>query len=274
MKKRTLGLALGAGSTKGFAHIGVLQVLREQKIPIDMISGCSMGAIIGAVYAVGGDMYMLQKYLGTLSLRSYMDITNPFNGGLMRGNRLQELIKTFTHNKDFSQTEIPFVCVAVNVANGELVTFDSGKLHEAVRASMSMPAFFQPVHIDGATYVDGGILDRVPVKALKDRGMDRVIGVDVGYRGEEVDAAAMNAYQLTSQTINIMQWEMSKLSQKQADVMIVPPVRQFIKSHFQMDMLDRSIEEGRRATEEALPEIRDLLRKRMCWRPFTKLSGR
>ena len=274
MKKKTLGLALGAGSTKGFAHIGVLQVLREQKIPIDMIAGSSMGAIIGAIHAVGGDMYILQRYLHTISFRNYMDIANPFNGGLMRGNRLQELIKTFTHNKDFSQTEVPFVCVAVDVASGELVTFDSGKLHEAVRASMSMPAFFQPAHIDGKTYVDGGILDRVPVKALKERGMDYVIGVDVGYRGEEVDTGAMNAYQLTSQTINIMQWEISKLSQKQADVMIVPPVRQFVKSYFQMDMLDRSIEEGRRATEEALPEIRALLEKKTGWRSLIKLSGR
>lgn len=274
MGRKTLGLALGAGSTKGFAHIGVLQVFQEHGLPVDMISGCSMGAIIGGIYAVGGDMYMLQKYLNTLNLRSYIDLGNPFNGGLMRGDRLQELIQIFTHNKDFSEAKTPFVCVAVNAESGCLETLDSGKIFKSIRASMSMPAFFQPAHLNGKIYVDGGVIDRVPVGALKERGIDVAVGVDVGYRGEVEDAGAMNVYELTSHTINIMQWQISKLSQKQADVMIVPQVRAYVRGHFQMDMVDRSIEEGRRAAEEALPKIQEALARKKGWRTVIGLPGR
>ncbi|MDO4573322.1 MAG: patatin-like phospholipase family protein, partial [Clostridia bacterium] len=156
MKRRTLGLALGAGSTKGFAHIGVLQVLEERGSRLDMIAGCSMGAIIGGMYAVGGDMRLLHKYLNTLNLREFLDIGSPFNGGLLKGRRIQELLQIFTHNKSFDQTRLPFCCVAVDAESGELKVFDEGRLHEAIRASMSMPAFFQPAHLNGRTYIDGG----------------------------------------------------------------------------------------------------------------------
>ncbi len=274
MKRRTLGLALGAGSTKGFAHIGVLQVLEENGISIDMIAGCSMGAIIGGIYAVGSDMYMLQKYLNTINLKSYMDLGNPFNGGLLRGNRLQELIQIFTHNKDFSETKIPFVCMAVDAASGRLETLDTGKIHESVRASMSMPAFFQPARLNGKLYIDGGVLDRVPVDELRTRGLDVVVGVDVGYRGEAEDAESMSAYQLMNRTISIMQWQIAMRQQERADIMITPMVRDYVKGHFQMDMVDRSIQEGRRAAEEALPQIRAALGRKSAWRSLIGLPGR
>ena len=274
MKRKKIGVALGAGSTKGFAHIGVLQALNEQNIPIDMISGCSMGAIVGAIYATGGDMRALSQYLEDFNLRSYLDIGSLRQGGLLRGKRLQELVKSFTQDRDFSETDIPFVCVAVELESGTLKTFDSGKLHEAVRASMSMPAFFQPARIDGRTYADGAVLDRVPTKALRDRGMDIVIGVDIGYRGEKTDATSMNVYQLLGHTISIMQWELSKRCQTQADVMIIPPVREYVKEYFQMNMLDKTVEDGRRAALAAIPEIRRLMEKRRSWLSFIKPSGR
>jgi NTE family protein len=273
VKRKTIGVALGAGSTQGFAPIGVLQALSEQKIPIDMISGCSMGAIVGAIYATGGDMSALKQYLEDFNLRNYLDI-GLGQGGLLRGKRLQELVKSFTQDRDFSETEIPFVCVAVDLESGTLKTFDSGKLHEAVRASMSMPAFFQPARINGKIYVDGAVLDRVPTKALRDRGMDIVIGVDIGYRGEETDASSMNVYQLLGHTISIMQWELSKRSHMHADVMIVPPVREYVKEYFQMNMLEKTIEDGRCAALAAVPDIRRLMKKRRSWRSFIQLRRR
>lgn len=253
--RKKVGLALGAGSTKGFAHIGVLQVLQENNIPIDMISGCSMGAIIGSFYAVGCDMYMLEKYIETLNLRHYLDIRNPLTGGFIRGESLQEILKVFTHRKTFAETNIPFCCVAVDAACGRLDVLEEGLLHEAVRASMSIPAIFEPYTCNGKTYIDGGVLDRVPCKALRDRGMDVVIGVDVGYHGGETDVSGMNAYQLMNHTIRIMQWQINRLWQEAADMILVPEVL-FVTGHFQMDKIRECIAEGRRVATEALPEIR------------------
>lgn len=253
-----IGLALGAGSTKGFAHIGVLQVLDENKIPIDMIAGSSMGAIIGAIYSVGSDLNLLEKYLGTMNIKNYLDLHSPFNAGLIRGDRLQEVLKVFTHNKTFAQTKTPFCCVAVDAEHARLDVLESGLLHEAVRASMSIPAVFEPMRLNGKTYIDGGVIERVPVKALRDRGMDAVIAVDVGYHGGETDVSSMNMYQLMNYTINIMQWRMNSLRQESADVLLVPEVL-YVKGHFQMDHVGECIAEGRRVATEALPQIRRLL---------------
>lgn len=256
--KRKIGLALGAGSTKGFAHIGVLQVLTENGIVPDMVSGCSMGAIIGSFYAVGCDMYMLERYVNTLNLRKYIDFRNPLSGGMIRGQSLQEILKVFTHQKTFAQTNVPFCCVAVDAGSGTLDVLETGLLHEAVRASMSIPALFEPYVLNGKTYVDGGVLDRVPTKALRDRGMDAVIGVDVGYHGGETDTTGMNAYQLMNHSIRIMQWQMAKLHREDADLTLVPEVL-YVTGYFQMDRIGDCIAEGRRVATEALPQIRRLI---------------
>ncbi|MEG1523645.1 MAG: patatin-like phospholipase family protein [Clostridia bacterium] len=256
--QKKIGLALGAGSTKGFAHIGILQVLEENHIPIDMIAGSSIGAIIGSIYAVGTDLNMLEKFLTSMNVRSYLDIKNPLSGGLLRGDKIEELVKIFTHNKTFVQTRIPFCCVAVDATNACLDVLEDGVLHEAVRASMSIPAIFQPVQLNGKTYIDGGVIERVPCKALRDRGMDVVIGVDVGYHGGEVDVTDMNAYTLMNHTINIMQWEMTKYRREQSDLMLVPEVL-YIKGHFQMDRVADCIAEGRRTAMQALPQIIKLI---------------
>ncbi len=257
MPKR-VGLALGAGSTKGFAHIGVLQVLQRNNIPIDMIAGCSMGAIIGSIYAVGSDMDMLERYVTAMSLRGYLDIANPLGGGLIRGERIEELIRVLTHGKTFAETKTPFVCVAVDAVNGTLDVLDTGMLHSAVRASMSIPSIFSPHKLNGKTYVDGGVLRRVPCDTLRNRGMDVVIGVDVGYHGGETDVADMNAYQLLNHTIHLMQWDMALRHRDDADLMLVPEV-QYITGIFQMDSVEECIEEGRRVATEALPAIRKLI---------------
>lgn len=256
---KKIGLALGAGSTKGFAHIGVLQQLEAEGIKIDMISGSSMGAIIGAVYCAGTDLDMLERFVLTLNLRGYMDLQFPLSNGLLRGERIEELIRLFTHAKSFGETNIPFCCVAVDAETGKLDVLEDGPLHESVRASMSIPAIFEPKSLNGKTYIDGGVLERVPCKCLRDHGMDVVIGVDVGYHGDSVGVSGMNAYQLMNRTINIMQWEMTKFRREEADVMLVPEVL-FVKGHFQTDQAEDCIEEGRRAVKDAMPKIKELIK--------------
>ncbi len=255
---KKVGLALGAGSAKGFAHIGVLQALDEAGISIDMISGSSMGAIIGGIYSVGTDLYMLEKFIKSIKLYDYLDVKLPLTGGVLKGERLQELVRVFTHNKTFAETKTPFCCVAVDAETAKLDVLEEGPLHESIRASMSIPAFFEPVKLNGKTYIDGGVLERVPCKTLRDHGMDVVIGVDVGYHGDIKDVSGMGAYSLMNHTISIMQWELTKYRRAEADLMLVPEVL-FVRGRFQTDQAGATIDEGRRAVIEALPQIRKLI---------------
>ena len=256
--KKKVGLALGAGSAKGFAHIGVLQALEEAGIGIDMISGSSMGAIIGGIYSVGTDLAMLERFITSIKLYDYLDVKLPLNGGLLKGERLQDLIRVLTHNKTFAETKIPFCCVVVDAETGKLDVLEEGPLHESIRASMSMPAFFEPVPLNGKIYIDGGVLERVPCKTLRDHGMDVVIGVDVGYHGDIKDVSDFGAYSMLNHTISIMQWELTKYRREEADIMLVPEVL-FVSGRFQTDQAGATIEEGRRVTLEAIPAIRKLI---------------
>ncbi len=260
-RKKTVGLALGAGSTKGFAHIGVLQVLEENRIPVDMVAGCSIGAIVGGVYAAGTDLRLLGKLVSSINVREYFDFSIPTSGGFLKGGKLQELIRVLTHDDTFADTRIPFYCVAVDAQSGELVVLSSGKLHECIRASMSIPGIFQPVHLDGRIYMDGGVIERVPSKMLRDHGADVVIGVDVGFRGGSAQTEDMNAYDALNRALELMQWENARMRQKDADIMVVPNVR-FVKGRFQTDKAEDCILEGRRAAIEALPQIMSLLKKK------------
>ena len=256
--RKKVGLALGAGSAKGFAHIGVLQELDKAGIGIDMISGSSMGAIIGGIYSVGTDLYMLEKFIKSIKLYDYLDVKLPITGGLLKGERLQDLVRLLTHDKAFADTKTPFCCVVVDVETGKLDVLEEGPLHESIRASMSMPAFFEPVQINGKTYIDGGVLERVPCKTLRDHGMDVVIGVDVGYHGDIKDVSDFGAYSMLNHTISIMQWELTKYRREEADIMLVPEV-QFVSGRFQTDHASATIDEGRRVAIEALPAIKRLI---------------
>ena len=261
---KTVGLALGSGSTKGIAHIGVIQVLEEYGVPIDIIAGSSAGAIIGAIYAVGTDLTMLGKFFACMSSREYMDMTLPRmgKGGLVKGDRLQELVRVFTHDKTFNQTRIPFLCMAVDVETGELITFREGKkLHECVRASMSIPGVFVPIRIDGRLCVDGGVLERVPCIPLKEAGADVVIGVDVGYRGEVQRIETPSVRNLLDNALDIMQWEITRLRIENADIMLCPNVRGMMK-RFSTVRTDDCICEGRRVAEEAMPRILEVLEEK------------
>ena len=256
-----VGLALGAGSTRGYAHIGVLQVLEENGIPIDMISGCSIGSIIAGIYAAGTDLHLLEKLALELDIKSMLDIGRLNAGGLIRGDKIEELIDILTHRKCFEETNIPLYIVAVDAGNGELVTFRTGPVKRAVRASMSIPAIFTPVPIDGRYYVDGGVVERVPCDILRQEGADVVISVDVGYTGGEIDVQHMNAYEMINRSIDIMQWHMARKLTIDSDILLEPQVL-YVRGHFDTKSAKNVIEEGRRVAVEALPKIRALLKEK------------
>ena len=261
---KKVGLALGSGSAKGIAHIGVIQVLEEYGVPVDVVAGSSAGAIIGAIYAVGTDLNMLGKYFEAISGRDYMDVTLPRSGkgGLVRGDRMEELIRVFTHDKTFRETRIPFICMAVDIENGELVAFSDTdkKLHECVRASMSIPGIFMPVRIDGRLYVDGGVLERVPCIPLREAGADVVIGVDVGNRGEPKYIETPTLRSMYERTLDVVTWFITRQRQEAADILLCPQVIGIMKG-FSTKNTQEAIAEGRRVAEEAMPQILALLEK-------------
>ncbi len=258
--QKKVGIALGAGSVKGFAHIGVLQVLKENHVPIHLVSGSSVGAIVGAVYSVGGDMGMLGKYFSAVTSRDFLDIPRPQRGGLISGERMQELIRIFTHDKTFDQTNIPFVCTAVDIETGELLTLSTGKLYEAVRASMAIPGIFAPVRIEGRLCVDGGVLDCVPCSQLQEMGADLIIGVDVGWRGEIERIERPTFLSIVDRSTSIMQREITKLRTQIADVLLCPRVT-YMK-WFDTQHAQEAIAEGRREAQAMLPSILEAMKAR------------
>ncbi|MGI6161994.1 MAG: patatin-like phospholipase family protein [Christensenellales bacterium] len=253
--RKKVGLALGSGGSRGFAHIGIIKALRENDIPIDCISGSSMGAVVGAVYASGADMDIAAKLAVELNERMYLDVLVP-KRGFIKGERIQSLIKTLTKDYDFDQLEIPFCCLACDLENAEAVVLNSGKVHDAVRASISIPGIMVPHKLNGRMLVDGGVIERVPVEAARQLGADIVIASDVAYKGSK-HPEAKTLIDIIMQSIDIMQWELAKVKTLGADVLLLPEVSHI--NSLSNERADECIEIGYECAIEALPIIKEKL---------------
>jgi len=176
-----IGFALGGGVARGLFHIGVLSVLEEKNIRPDIIVGTSMGAIIGALYAGGLSAAQIKKIAMEIDWRRMYrlaDIGMP-RTGFIQGNRVSAFLKNLLNEKNFSQLEVKFACVAADIMTGEQVVLQKGSLVDAIRASSAIPAIFTPVKLHGHYLVDGGLVNVVPVSVCRDLGADYVIGVNV-----------------------------------------------------------------------------------------------
>lgn len=179
---KTVGLALGGGGARGWAHIGVLRALEEHNIPIDYIAGTSIGALVGAIY-VKDKLHQLEQFadnIGTESIVSLMDVSFP-GLGLVDGNRVRDFLSGYLADANIEDCTIPFRCVATNFLTKEAVVFESGSMIDAVRASISMPGVFVPVQHRGAYLVDGGVINPVPVSVVNAMGADIVIAVNLNH---------------------------------------------------------------------------------------------
>ena len=180
-KKKKVGLALGGGYARGLAHIGVLEVLEREGIPIDIISGTSIGALVGALYARKKDATLIKKQasrLDWIGMTSLVDLTLP-RSGFIGGKRVTNLLRRFMGDIQFQDLDIPLACVATDIISGEEVVLREGSVVEAVRASISIPIIFKVARTNGRYLVDGGLVNNVPVSVAKKMGADFIIAVDI-----------------------------------------------------------------------------------------------
>ncbi|MDA9762032.1 patatin-like phospholipase family protein [Desulfobacterales bacterium] len=180
-QRKTVGLVLGCGSSRGWAHIGAIEALEEEHIPVDFIVGCSVGAYVGAIYA-SGSIQSLKEFVLKMDgkkIFSYFDIVLPRSGILDGTKRLGELFSIHTAVQDFSEFKIPLMMVATDLETGTKVVLKSGDILDALRASMSMPGLFAPANVNNRWLVDGGLVDPVPVSVARAMGADIVIAVDL-----------------------------------------------------------------------------------------------
>jgi NTE family protein len=179
--RKKVGLVLGSGSSRGWAHIGAIEALREAGIPIDFIVGCSVGSYVGALYACGC-IASLKEFVLRMDgkkMFSYFDVMFPRSGLLDGTRKLRELFSMHTAVEDFSQLDIPVLMVATDLQRGDKVVLKSGSILEALRATLSVPGLFAPAMVKGRWLVDGGLVDPVPVGVAKAMEADVVIAVDL-----------------------------------------------------------------------------------------------
>lgn len=179
-RKPKLGLALGSGSARGWAHIGVIRALEEAGIRPDVLCGCSIGALVGAAYA-DGDLAALETWVTGLTWQDVVGLLDvSFAGGLLKGDKLMGFFEKHFVDKDIAALPLPFGCVATDLATGREIWLRDGSVAAAVRASIALPGLLAPISRDGQLLVDGGLVNPVPVSLCRALGADVVIAVDLG----------------------------------------------------------------------------------------------
>jgi NTE family protein len=257
-KTAKIALVLGAGSSKGFAHIGVLKVLEMNHIPINMIVGTSVGSAVGSLYAYGYDAFQLQRISFSVGKGDIVDFIIPLPiNGFIRGEKLEEFINKTLNNTPMEKLKIPFYAVATDIQNGQEVVFGSGNTGQAVRASCSIPGIFRPVQIGDRMYVDGGVVSPIAVDAARRLGADIVIAVDIS---GGIDRTKPESTMATIfQTFNIMYAKLSDIQLARADVVIRPKVDYIGSSDF--SKRNEAILEGEKAAMEVLPQITQIINR-------------
>jgi NTE family protein len=261
MRKKVVALALGGGTARGLANIGVIKVLVENKIPINLISGTSMGAIVGAFYAKNLNILEVEELALKNSGWRMLNMIDPFfRIGLIRGLKVEKFLKSYLGDIFISDLKLPFVAIATNLETGEPYYFNRGNLISAIRASISLPLVFTPVHYNNMILVDGGLTEPVPVNAALNSGADVVIAVNLdSYKNLKEKLEKPSIRKVASRSTKIITYQISKINVDRADVVIAPNIDYFRSGDF--FHVKEFISEGERAAKKALPEILDVLKK-------------
>ena len=246
-----IGLALGGGAARGFAHIGVIQVLEEAGIQPSLVVGTSAGSVVAALYASGKDGPALAQLADGMDESTFADWAFP-GRGLIRGEALAKYVRDNTAGRSIEQMRLPLGIVATDLDNGQPILFQRGDPGVAVRASSAVPAVFQPVRIGTREYVDGGLVSPVPVRFAREMGAELVIAVDITALPD--GNATGDAMRMLLQTFAIMGRSINHFELRDADVLLRPKLAGVSSADFASRK--RSIQAGRDAMLAALPDLR------------------
>lgn len=249
-KPAKVAVVLGAGASRGFAHVGVLKVLESHRVPIHMVVGTSVGSFVGSLYAYGYNPYDLQMIALDIQKDDVADYIIPDNG-FIKGEKLENFINNKVKYTAIDKFRIPFYAVATNIQTGEEMVFGRGNAGRAVRASCSIPGIFNPVMIGNKAHVDGGVVSPVAVDVARRYGADVVIAVDIS--SSLSSAAPAGTIETIMQAIDIMYNKMAVIQLKSADVVIKPKVGYIGSSDF--TKRHEAIMEGEKAAADAMPAI-------------------
>ncbi|MDO0821645.1 patatin-like phospholipase family protein [Desulfosporosinus nitroreducens] len=248
------GLVLGAGGARGFAHLGFLQVLDEEMISMDLVVGCSAGAIFGALWCAGMDLYRIERLLTYPGFAKKILDPAVSKEGLIKGDRILEVIRLLTKDMSFADLKIPLAIVATDLETGELVVFREGSVAQAVRASISIPGFFKPYRYQGRLLVDGAVKNRLPVHVAREMGADKVLAVDVKKGLANKLSTAMD---ILLQSIEILEDEVFRTQCYGADLLLQPDIGHI--GSFQFDRAEEGIRLGRNIALTKCSEIKRIM---------------
>jgi NTE family protein len=260
VKPLKIGLALGGGAARGFAHVGVIKALEAQGIVPDVVVGTSAGSLVGALYAAGNNGFALQKLAMEMDEATISDWSVPLFAkvsGVLKGEGLQRYVNKTLKNQPLESLKIPFGAVATDLNSGQAILFRRGNAGMAVRASSAVPGVFQAVKIGGHTYVDGGLVSPVPVRFAREMGADFVIAVNISAQPEgQPDSSSVD---VLLQSFAIMGQSLNQHELKEADIVIRPQLGTMKGSDFASRNL--AILAGEQAATAMLPQIRQKLGK-------------
>ena len=253
--RKGISLALGGGFARGFAHLGVLQVLEQNQIPIAAIAGTSVGSILGAAYASGAP---LARIIATCRTLRFRDIARwrVSRLGLASNHRLGDLIERVFESRRFEDLLIPMAVVATDLGSGDPVVFTQGNLVDAIRASCAFPGLFEPVEIGTRYLADGGLVAPVPAQAARQLGAGCVLAISVGIQDGHRGAPS-NIFQVVSRAVSAAQKHQLEIWERHADLVLRPDVQSLAWDDF--DRADEAIEAGALAARTAIPRIQRLL---------------
>ncbi|WP_343729167.1 patatin-like phospholipase family protein [Duganella sp.] len=257
-KKIKIGLALGGGAARGFAHIGVIKALEAQGIYPDIVVGTSAGSVVGALYAAGNTGFQLQKLAMEMDEAQISDWALPLfrkSTGVLKGEALQAYVNKAVGNQPMEKLKIPFGAVAADLKDGKPILFQRGNTGMAVRASSAVPGVFQPVTINGHTYVDGGLVAPVPVRFARDMGADFVIAVNISTQADV--QATVSSLDVIMQTFSIMGQRINEYELRDADIVITPPLGKMASNDF--NGRNQAVLAGEQAAAQVMAQIKQKL---------------
>ena len=255
-KEPKIALVLGGGAAKGFAHVGVIRVLEQEKIPINMIVGTSAGSLIGGMYAANPDSFQLEWLGFKIDRNDILDFSVVYSKfGPVQGARLESFLEQNVKVKKVEETKIPFFPVATDLNTGETVTLDKGSLAKAIHASSAIPGVFVPVQFDNRLLVDGGVTDNLACDIARAKGADIVIAVNLSkdVKNYQIDSLV----DVMAQSISIMMHRSTKGKILPCDVVIEPNTLGI--SMFDFTQKKQLMEEGMKSARLAIPRIRELM---------------